>query len=221
MKWKSALPSFLLRIACPSNYIWPRHISLNVVPNSDPYNIFKWAQKIHFSFILEQTTVSSVATLPVTGQQNAVFLRKFQESVGWHTLKPKQLTLNTFSPPADPWLDLLGFIDLLKVKKGPELWSHEECGSAKEEMRYWKTGRVFHQKKKNVLQSFILIIHYSRQVMPPSEPDQLQSRQYGKVDHFLGVTPQPQSRQDWDIYHVLEPKGNERTPGLNIVLWKT
>ena len=148
MKWKSALPSFQLRIACLSNYIWPRHISLNVVPNSDPYNIFKWAQKIHFSFILEQTTVSSVATLPVTGQQNAVFLRKFQESVGWHTLKPKRLTLNTSSPPADPWLDLLGFIDLLKVKKGPELWSQEECGSAKEEMRYWKTGRVFHQKKK-------------------------------------------------------------------------
>lgn len=52
------------------------------------------------------------------------------------------------------------------------------------------------KNKKHVLQSFILIVHYSRQVMPPAEPDQLQSRQYGKVDHFLGVTPQPQSRQD-------------------------
>lgn len=42
--------------------------------------------------------------------------------------------------------------------------------------------------------------------MPPAEPDQLQSRQYGKADHFLGVTPQPPSRQDWDIYHVLSPR---------------
>lgn len=65
-----------------------------------------------------------------------LFLRKFQASVGRHTLKPKRLTLNTSSPPADPWRDLLGFIDLVKVKKGPEFWSHEEGGSGKEKTRY-------------------------------------------------------------------------------------
>ena len=72
-----------------------------------------WA---YSSLILEQTTVSSVATLEVTEQQTVIFLRKFQELFGWHTVKPKWLALNTSPSPVDPWLDLLGSIDLVKAQ---------------------------------------------------------------------------------------------------------